>query len=203
MARFGLIPAEFGGGNIYRLIWSPSRMVTLVGPDKTITVPLYVGPRALDPVGECWLLERWLPPNELYAGTEEQWNADPKMLASGTYPKRGDYVLSEALSCTPSEANIEKLISWIEAGGKRRAIENQLAIQANLEKSLDAKKVVRDEIIRDAMIPYVEAMVGYGGSRGTKTFPILKSAEELGLPFNGGTGVLKRKPVTFEVPQGS
>ena len=201
MERYGLIPVEFGGGPKYRIIWAPSRMVTLVGQEKTITVPMYCGPLALEPVGECWILEGWKSPADLYAGTEEQWNTDPMMLNTGPYPRRGDYVLHEALSCNPAQASIEKLILWIEAGGKRRPIENAQFCQDALQRDMRDRKSKRDALIRDSMRPFgMEAFVGYGGQRATKTLPGLKSREELGLPAEGVTKAMRvRRPAVYEV----
>jgi hypothetical protein len=200
MARYGLVPDEYGGGPKYRIIWAPSRMVTLVR-EITITIPLYYGPQALEPIGEAWVVEEWKPPFEVYRGTEEDWNADPVMLCTGPYPRRGDWVLREALSCNPCEASIEKLISWLEAGGKRRQIENTEACVANLEKAMRDKKSKRDAMVRDMMRPWgAESYAAAGGGRNSKTYPLLKSREELGLPDEGVTKAMRVKnPVTYEV----
>lgn len=204
MLRFGEVDPAFGGGNKYRIVWAPSRMVVLTGRDKTMTVPMYVGPHALEPVGDFWILEGWKSCYDICgAMTSEQWNADPMLLNTGPFPSRGDYVRHETFAATPTSTGVEKLISWIEEGGKRRAIENAQAVQQNLEYALTDKRNKRDALIRDAMRfgGAINPMVGYNGGRGTKTFPVLKSWEQSGLPGAGQTVALKRKPVMYEVPQ--
>lgn len=205
MARFGLIPAEYGGGNKYRVIWAPSRMVTLVGRDKTMTIPMYAGPYAIEPVGDYWILEGWRSPLDICGPmTAEKWNANPMLLNTGPFPARGDYVRHETLACNPSDANIEKLITWIEEGRNRRAVDNFQACQSNMETSLADKKSKRDALIRNAMRPFnaTDAMVGSGTrQRSTKTTPILKSREEAGLPDHGQTVALRGPRQFYEVPQ--
>lgn len=208
MERFGLIPLEFGGGAKYRLIWAPSRHITLTSPDQTITVPMYFGPYAIEPLGSpptydganAWILEGWKAPHELYGGTEEQWNADPQMLNLGPYPRRGDFVRHETLRVNPSDANIEKLISWIEAGGKRRAIENQLHCIEQLEQKMRDKKRVFNDRIQNRMLPWAgQPVVGPGGSKGTKTVENTRSREELGLPDEKVMKAMKFKSPRFEI----
>src|SRR5277367_5744207 len=89
MARFGL--NDFLE-NKYRIIWAPSRMVTLTGAYRTMTISLYAGPTALEPVGDYWILEGWKSAMELTRLTKEQWEADPMMLNTGPFPAHGDYV---------------------------------------------------------------------------------------------------------------
>jgi hypothetical protein len=200
MARFGL--NDFGE-NKYRIIWAPSRMVVLTGREKTMTVPMYVGPHALEPVGEFWILEGWRSGYDMCRMTKEQWEADPMMLNTGPYPTRGDYVRHETLSCAPCDANIEKLITWIEEGGKRRDGENFYACRDNMEKDLRDRKNKRDALIRDSMRPFgMETFIGAGTRhRNSKTYPILKTREELGLPAEGIMKAGRGKPVIYEVPQ--
>lgn len=213
MARFGLIPPEYGGGSKYRVIWSPSRMVVLTGDGVTKTVPMYAngvisddnptGALGLHPMEPAWILEKWQSPSE-YAGysiTAERWNADPQKLLLGPFPARGDYYISSVLNCKPSDANIEKLIMWVEEGPKRNPNDNRDACVNNLEKSLKDKKSTREAIIRDAMRPWNGAdpyVSGVGRGRGSKTLQQLKSANELGLT-KAGPQAFKRKRVFYEV----
>jgi hypothetical protein len=199
-----LIPEEYGGGNKYRLIWAPSRLITLTGRNHTMTVPMYFGPHAIEPRGECWILEKWLAPDELYRGTKEEWEADPKMLNLGPYPARGDYACAEALSVNPSDANIEKLITWIEAGRKRRAGDNHRVCVDNLEADLKARRQLRRDMLGDAMRPFggADPMSGYGGGRNSKTAPLVYSREDLGLPDAGATLAINQKNAPmYEIPQ--
>ena len=214
MSKYGLIDAAFGGGPKYRIIWAPSRMVVLTGRGKTMTVPYYCNvidqdtgrmiTPAIEPVGEAWVLECWRSCYELCgAKTEEQWNADPMLLNTGPYPKRGDYLRCETLACSPANANFDKLIAWIEAGKQRGQNENFYACRDNMEADLRDRKNKRDAIIRDSMRPFgMETFIGSGTrQRNSKTYPILKTREELGLPAEGVMKAGRGKPVIYEVPQ--
>lgn len=217
MSRFGLIDAIYGGGPKYRLLWSPSRMVTVTGPDNTVTVPMYAdgtvspdnptGALGLYPIGACWILEKHQTPQELggVSITAARWNADPQLLLLGPFPAKGDYYPTDPpLACHPSDANIEKLITWLEAGRKRNPNENAQACVSNLEKSLAEKKSTRDAMFRDAMRPWNGAdpyVSGVGKGRGSKTFKQLKSANELGLTKHGPDLMKGRfKKVMYEIP---
>lgn len=206
MSRFGSRPEEFGGGPRYRLIWAPSRSVILTGKKRTMKVPMYHGKLAIQPIqpsGEVWILEKWVPRWELTDKSEAEWNADEDCLNMGPYPAKGDYVLAETLACAPAEANIEKLITWIEDGRKRSPQENQIAIRDNMERQLRERHNERHARIRNAMLPFGgEAYAAAGGGRGTKTIEMKHSAEELGLPTQPGyTGVSPvHKSQKFEVP---
>lgn len=201
MARYGLIDSVYGGGNKYRIIWAPSRLVVLTGQEKTMTIPMYHGPYALEPVGEVWILEGWLSPWQLYTGTKEQWEADPMMLNTGPYPHRGDYKLRCLLPGNPSDYNMDFLIQCIEEGPKRSRSEKDQAIQEKMDASVRERKRKMKDIIQDRMRPFGGEYVG-GAARGnTKTAPILKSRQELGLPEHGTNAVRLKNPVTYEIPQ--
>jgi hypothetical protein len=208
MARFGLVDAAYGGGNKYRIIWAPSRMVVLTGRDKTMTIPMYGHTGAdgkvkmpyIEPVGDFWILEAWRSPYDLCGvATVEEWNANPMLLNTGPFPARGDYMRAETLACSPSDANIQKLITWIEEGGERRPIENFAACEDNLRRSIKDRKDKRDAMLRNVIRPWGgEAFAAAGGSRGTKT--ILQNAAPRSLP-PAGAMKMGRKRVVYEVPQ--
>ncbi len=204
MGRYGKIDESFGGGNLYRLIWAESRKVTLVCETGTYTLPHYV---AVEPLRnpKVWILEKWLPPDQITALTAEEWTADPDCIAQGPYPARGDYAMAALpLTCDPSQANIDKLVQWVEAGRKRTRGQNAVAIQ----NEVDAKEKTRDrkrrDMIDNQLLPYGgEAYVGSGrAKRGTKTVSPQYSANDLGLPTKSGySGVSPvHRPVTYEVP---
>ena len=198
MARFGL--NDFGD-NKYRVIWAPSRLVILTGDRGPMTVPLY-GLRSIEPIGDYWILESWKSPRELCGvRTEKEWNADQKLLIIGPFPSRGDYVRRETFSTTPTIGSVEKLISWLEEGGKRRDIENVLAIQKNLEADVASRRAQKGAILRDCLRPgdAASAWIGAGRrQRANKDTPILRSTR--GMPKPGSTA-MGRKRVVYEVPQ--
>lgn len=211
MGRFGLIDEAYGGGPKYRLIWAPSRMVTLTGRYKTMTVPYYVNTYdqdtgqlvypAIEPVGENWILEMWKGPWDLYRGTKDDWEADQQMLNMGPYPSKGDYLMSEVINGSPSDANIEKLIHWIEEGGKRRQIENTVFCRDQMEKGMLDRQKQRKDLLDSSQRPWgAESYAAAGGGRNSKTYAQLKSREELGLPAQGVTKAIRpKKREIFEV----
>lgn len=154
--------------------------------------------------GEVWILEVWKAPWDLYHGTRAQWNADPKMLNTGPYPAKGDYVFSEVIPGTPSLESVEKMILLVEDGWQRkRPIDNALAIRANSEKRVkDRKTTIRDMINNRSLIGAGETYSSRGGGRGTKTINLSRTANELGLPTgSGATGVMKtRRRSVYQVP---
>lgn len=207
MSRYGLKPPGFGGGNLFRLIWAPSRRVTLQGKPP-YTVGMYAPYRGMAPVHpltpfDVWILEKWLPPGEITDKTKEEWNRDPACLVMGPYPSKGDYCLAASpLGCNPDAANIDKLVAWVQ--NRKSSYENGVFIRDQLEKQQKAKKdEVRARIDNRLLkVSGGEAIVGYGGHRGTKTTPQRYTANELGLPTQSGySGMLKnQKPVRYEIP---
>lgn len=179
MSRFG---QNRFGENLYRVVWAPERRHIVYGewPDggkRAEWAPAY--PHA----GKNWVLERWMEPFEYTGCTAEVWNMTMTML--GPYPDRGEYDLVHVFDpVQPDDISIEELIRHIEAGRKFFSqAENYQACKANYEKQkadLDSQK---DAMIRNSFSAFGNApMAGYGGGRGTKTAPILKTAEEVNLP---------------------
>ncbi len=203
MSRFGKIDDAFGGGNVFRLIWAPSRNVTLMLDRGPTTLPLYA---AVEPLANpnVWVLEKWLPPDKVTSLTREEWNASPECLMQGPFPDKGDYVLAALpLTCHPSQANIDKLVSWVMAGGNFSRAQNALAIQNRIDAQERAKDSKRKDMIDDALLPFGgEAYSGRKRGRGTKTVTAKYSAQDLGLPTKSGySGVSPvHKPVTYKVP---
>lgn len=196
MARFGKNPY---GENLYRIVFAPSRRMIAYGTwadgsRKARYIPKY------PEIGDQWILERWMTPYEYTGRTPEQWKQTLTVL--GPYPDRGEYEVSHVFeACGPTDANLTKLISWIEEGRKRSWWENRTACQADSEADEKERKNLREAIIRDSLPAFGTApLSGYGGGRGTKTAPILKSAEELGLPT---TNTMVNRPLanpqTFEI----
>lgn len=191
MSRFGRADAAFGSHNRYRVIWSESRYRTYHLDSGPLTVRIY---NTCEPVSPpCWILEKWLSPAEIYPGTEEQWNRDPVQLATGPYPKDGEYFLSGVFSHIPTTHSVETIIKAIEEGQKRRPIENQLACRGNMEKDVKDRKNTQLDMIDNLLRPFGggESFVGYGGGRNSKTMPELLSAEQVGLTAPGAMKVRK------------
>ncbi len=176
---------------LYRVVFAPTRLAIVsglwnTGETKTQWCPKY------PQVGEKWVLERWLTPFEYARCTPEEWKDNPVLAVLGPYPERGEYELCHVFSrVTPDDENIESVIAVIEMGHKNtRRIgtmfdnpENTAAchqIQADKDAAIAAEMQDRIQNLFPAYggVP----MAGYGGGRGTKTFPVKLSAYEAGLP---------------------
>lgn len=209
MARHGKVPVSGGrynGANLYRLIWAPSREVTLCLDCGRRNYPLYV---SVEPLKNpfLWVLEKWLPVDKVTSATRAEWEADPTCLLSGPYPADGDYVMAgPPLTCEPANANIDKLIMWIEAGERFTPGQNALAIQNKIDADEKTKRRVIKDKIDDRCLPFGGEAWASGTSvrskRNTKTINVKHSARDLGLPVKSGyTGVSPvHKPVRYKVP---
>lgn len=212
MARFGAVPVgggAFAGKNLYRLIWAPSREVTLVLDCGRRTFPLYVSVEPLkNPM--VWVLEKWVPVDKVTSATKEEWEANAECRLMGPYPADGDYVMAGLpLTCEPANANIDKLISWIEANDKFTAAQHAIALQNDLDRKEKDKDRIREGMIRDRLLPFggeawsgrTSRATGRNG-RGTKIVKQNKTANELGLPVTPGIypGMSVRPTVHYQVP---
>jgi hypothetical protein len=107
----------------------------------------------------------------------------------GPYPDRGDYQMCGNTGFNPADMNIEKLISLVHAADKYSWAEKLAACRNVATKDEIDRKHLREAIIRDALpafghAPFSQVSTGRGGS--AKTSPVLRSANELGLPVPEG-----------------
>lgn len=186
MRRFGQNPY---GENLYRIIFAPSRRYIVYGewPDGSRKASWV---RKYPELGDHWVLERWLTPFEYARCTPQEWNETLSVL--GPYPDRGEYEICHMFDLVnPADESVTKVIEQIEAAHKnvRRDgrnfdnPENTVACQRLAEEeqaSISSEMQARIENCFPAFggVP----MAGYGGTRGTKTFHVARSAVEAGLP---------------------
>ena len=197
MAKFGLNPFQ---ENLYRIIFAPSRRHIVYGEwrdgsRRASWVKTYAA------LGDVWVMERWHTAFEFTRMTEQSWNESMTVL--GIYPSRGEYEICHIFeACAPEHANLDKLVMWIEAGRNRSFSENRTACQQDADRREKETSAEVQDRIRDILPAFGTApLIGYGGGRGTKTMPITKSAEELGLPTSPTRKNLKlRNPPTYEIP---
>jgi hypothetical protein len=187
LSRFGKNPF---GDNLYRIVLTSSRRHLVGGQwagegNAYHWVPTY---RRVEerfrPARPIWVLEGWEPERM----TQREWDRtmiDPVSgwLLLGPYPAKGIYELKWEFDKGVQQDNVEKIIGAIEAG-RRRSFEdvrgaNQAEYQAE-EKQMrnDCYDEIKDAPRAFGCRPIASSRMG----RGTKTAPILKSAEELGLP---------------------
>jgi hypothetical protein len=200
MAKYGKNPH---GENMYRVVFAPSRRYLVYGEwadgsRQASYVPKY------SYIGNSWILERWMTPFQFARCTPQQWNESMTVL--GPYPDRGEYEVAHVFDAVGiADSNLDKLIRWIEMGQDYSFSENRTACQKNVEYEEKERKRLRHDIIDDSLRALgTGPLSGYGGGRNTKTYPILKSAEELGLPTAPGVHSVRAKRKTkFEIPLGA
>lgn len=204
--RFGVNP---WGENLYRIVLTDSRRYLVCGKwndsgtSRARWMPLY--PHML----AQYVLEKWQDAFTFTGMTAEKWNVDPNCTLLGPYPSRGEYRMIGNTGIRPADTNIEKLIALVQAGANSSWAEKLQACRKQAEYAEAEAKRLRMDIIVDAL-PYkgTEALIGFNGGRGTKTAPILKSANELRLPrptnqtqVNGGARMMTpRQAKRFSFP---
>jgi hypothetical protein len=185
MARFGQNPY---GDNLYRIVFAPSRCNLAGGVEGQSYrwVPTY---RSL---GEAWVMERWLPAEEFAKCSRAKWDRD--LLILGPWPERGEFAHCHTFeACGPVDANLDKLVAWIEAGRQRSFSENLTACRDEYERDTRERRSKMDAIIRNALPSFgTSAFVGSHGQRGTKTAPVVRTANELQLPTGNNKFVTLR-----------
>jgi hypothetical protein len=181
----------------YRVIWAPSRTMTLKGMGKVKTFPMYSTMHHIDPVGNFWILEGWQSAASTCM-TPEQWDRDP-MYNTQEYPSRGLWTRAWTFDIQPTSGVVAKVISWIEAGRMRRPIENTLAIEADQASEEKQKWDTFDDRIRNRMIPWpAQDVVGSRFRKNSKTAGNMLTAEQAGLHTTGMK--TRRSRVGYRVP---
>lgn len=186
--RFGTNPY---GDALYRVVFAPSRRYLVVGewPDGSNCarwVPKYKH------LGNVWILEKWRSGEDLHAPGKEDWNLN--LISLGPWPDRGDYDICEPLSCNPGDANIEKLISWIELGRRHSFQEIRNWHREDALRERRQMQSTAEDVIRNALPAWGAAPFAGAHGRRVTPLPDLKSAEELGLPTGPGMRTKPNKP---------
>jgi hypothetical protein len=187
MARYGLNPY---GEPLWRVVFAPS-VKKIVGGRFTDGFLGYRARPAYRHVGSFWVLEKWISAFELTGKTESQYNevfvdAETGLFPTGPYPHRGVYHYCETLSCTPDNANFDKLIAWIAKGKLNRPQDNARALMDTIEREEKADENKRLDWARDKQSAFGIRAANLGGHvKKTKSAPMMKSANELGLPMSG------------------
>lgn len=185
MQRFGTNPF---GENRYRLVLASSRRHIChgrwneAGLARAKWVPTYAHLPSED-----YVLEEWLSAFQYTGMTPSQWNADPAMLSLGPYPHRGEYTMIGQSGFNPAQVNVEKLIQLVHGADRFSWSEKLNACRSAAEKVEADTKALRESIIRDALPAFGHAAFSaYGGGGGEKKSPVIRSANELGLPITQG-----------------
>lgn len=201
MKRFGLNPY---GEPRYRVVLAPS-VARLVGgqwPDGTLgyrwSVPLSYRDKN-------WILETW----DHCRMSQREWDSMVEPFSgwpvNGPYPTRGEYYFSWEFKYGEGvfASDLERIIGAIEKGRSRSFQQVRQAMMEEYQKEeKDWKQAASDEV-RDACTAFGVAPISSSRvSRGTKTAPALRTAQELGLPLPRTGPKLRRSTTsrrTFDV----
>lgn len=187
MRKYGLNPYS---ENLYRLVYAPSvkKMVGGTFPDG---FKGYRARPAYRHIGPFWVMEKWISAFELTKMTESQYNSayrdfETGLYPTGPYPSRGVYHYCETLSCHPSDANIDKLVMWLEHSKQVNPAENQRKLLEDLDKADRDDAKTRWDWADDKKRAAGIRAANFGGTvKPQKSFPMEKSANDLGLPQRG------------------
>ena len=183
LRRFGLNPYQDA---LYRIVFAPSRR-NLAGNETGFHWgETYYGR------SEQWIMEKWVSAWDFAKCTRETW--DERLLIPGPYPSRGEYVECWAFRGPVADANLDGIIGQLEASSKVRYSENRRALKDDYERDTRERSAKVVDIIHNALPAFGSAAFS-GGSvmRGSKTAPILRSANELRLPVGNNKFVSGRK----------
>lgn len=182
MRRFGLNPF---GELRYRIVLATS-VHQLVGgqwPDGSRgyrqSVPLSYRDKG-------WILEAW----DWCRMTPREWDSMIEPFSGwpvrGPFPARGEYYLAWEFERGLGiwDSDVERIIGAIETGRGRSFGEVRKAMAEEYQNEERRSKQEASDEIRDACTAFSVAPFSSSGvSRGTKTAPELRSAQELGLPI--------------------
>jgi hypothetical protein len=186
LARYGLTPF---GDPVFRVVYAPSVKKIVGGRAKNGRVGYFVRPAYRHLSG--WIIEKWISAFDLTHQTEAQYNATEfdeilKVFPTGPYPHRGVYHFCEELSCHPAQANFDKLTSWIVKAKYNRPQDNMRALMKTMEQKEKAEADERFDRCKELLPAFGIRATSYRNHvKATKSAPIMKSANELGLPVRG------------------
>ena len=183
MKRYGV---NLYGEPKFRIVFADSRKHMVTGQWVDGSVGGKWRPRYRQLAG-FWIMEGWLPASLYHAGlTREQWDL---RFPSIPFQDRGDYDHCHTFEASdPANSSVDKLVKWILAGREGSFQDNLDACQAQYAAEEKDKDNEIEARIRNVLPAYGTAPMvggGHGAGRGTKTAPLLKSANELGLPMGG------------------
>ena len=192
LGRFGQNPF---GENLFRIVLAPS-VARLIGGQWPDGSRGYKWSVPLSYRSKGWILESWdwcrVSPRE-WESAMDPFSGWP---VNGPYPSRGEYYLSWEFDKGVQADSLEKIIGAIHAG-RNRSFEE---IRKNLKDEYAAEERNRlreqDAEIRDGFTAFgvtPKPISSRRVSRGTKTMPEMKSANELGLPIPRPVDLVGRK----------
>jgi hypothetical protein len=178
------------GEPLWRVVFAPS-VKKIVGGTFADGFTGYRARPAYRHIGDFWVLEKWISAFELTGKTESQYGEcfkdfETGLFTTGPYPHRGVYHYCETLSCTPEDANFDKLIAWIAKAKYNRPQDNMRALMKTIEQKEKVDAAERFDRMKEVLPAFGIRAASYRGHvKKTKSAPMMKSANELGLPARG------------------
>lgn len=183
LRRFGLTPYQ---DPLYRIVFAPSRRNLAGAEDGFHWIETYFGR------SEVWIMEKWQSPWEFSQCTRESW--DDRLLILGPYPSRGEYVECWAFNGAVNDANLDGIITQLEAGKRYRPIDNHRALRDDYAADTLNRRRICLDIADNAQSAFGSTAISSSRvMRGTKTAPILRNANELRLPVGNNKFVSGRR----------
>lgn len=174
MDRFGKNPY---GEPLWRIVFAESRYHLVHGDfGDSRWVPMYRH------VGPFWVLEKWMSATDFAQMSRARWEREMTIL--GPWPERGEYQLAHVFeACGPVDANLDKLIAWIDAGKKHSWQDNKDACYAAYEAEQKATEREIADKVRDLLPAFGNSAVSApGGIRNPKSKVQRYDPKALGLP---------------------
>ena len=192
MKRFGENPY---GEPLFRIVFAPSVKMLCGGEFSDGYVGYRVRP-AYRHIGNKWIMEKWISGFDHTLMTEEQYNLkfrDPYtgLVSTGPYPSRGVYFQCHTFEFSqPGDGGIDTIIALVKKAKTNDPIENARAIRATREYGEKEQQQRRFDKIKDLMpVAGIRAANIGGMVKKTKSLPVDKTANELGLPLRGATQI--------------
>lgn len=196
MARFGL---NAYSEPLFRIVFAPS-VKTLVGGVFADGFSGYRTRPAYRNIGNKWIVEKWISAFEHTKMTPEAYDLafrDPVtgLVLTGPYPTRGVYNWCHTFdACDPVNENIDQLIGLLLKAEKNDPRDNQRAILDTMAREEAADDAQRYERCKELLPAFGIRAANIGGMvKATKSAPLMKSANELGLPTEGFSVMDSRK----------
>lgn len=189
MACYGLNPY---GQPKFRIVFAPS-VKTLVGGRFSDGFEGYRARPAYRHIGNKWIVEKWVSAQQHTGGLTpiayELKFRDPVsgLCLTGPYPERGTWNWCHTFDgCDPVNENMDQLIGLLLKAERNDPRENQRAILDTLAKEEKADDAKRFDQCKELLPAYGIRAANIGGRvKATKSAPLMKSANELGLPLQG------------------
>lgn len=186
MTRYGLNPY---GKALWRVVWAPT-VKKIVGGQFSDGYTGYRVRKAYKQIGDNWILEKWQSAWDHTKMSRQSYESKfgdaSGLISTGPYPERGIYYLAEVLNGNPADMNFDWIIGFINKAARNDPQENMRAYLDSMKKQDEADAQNRFDRCKELLPAFGVRATSYRGHvKATKSAPLMKSANELGLPTKG------------------